>query len=100
MVKIRWTKQSIEDIHSIREYYQDRSKKFTEKLTDNFFDKVASLEKFPYLGRMVPEIQNEFIRELIYYNYRIIYHIISDSQIDIIAVHNGLKPLSEESIFG
>lgn len=100
MVKISWTKQAIEDIHVIREYYLNRSEKFTEELTDHFFNKAASLEKYPYLGRMVPEVENEFIRELIYRNYRIINHILSNSQIDNIAVHNGLRPLSDKSIFG
>ena len=99
MVKINWTRQAIEDVHSIREYYLDRSEKYTEELTDNFFSKASSLEKYPYLGRMVPEIEDEFLRELIYRNYRIIYRLVSKEQIDIIPIHNNLRPLSEDSIF-
>ncbi len=100
MVKIRWTKQAIEDVHLLREFYLNRSEKFTEELTDKIFEKVNSLAQFPNLGRMVPEIGNKHIRELIYHNYRIIYHITKEDQIDVIAVHNSLRPLSEESIFG
>lgn len=99
MVKINWTRQSIEDIHSIREYYIERSPKFTEELTDKIFEKPAVLENFPNMGQIVPEIGNAFIRELIFQNYRVVYQIISESRIDIIAVHNGLRPLSEDSIF-
>jgi plasmid stabilization system protein ParE len=99
MVKINWTRQSIEDIHSIRAYYIERSKKFTQELTDKIFEKAAVLENFPNLGRIVPEIGNKFIRELIFQNYHIVYQIVSESRIDIIAIHNGLRPLSEDSIF-
>ena len=49
---------------------------------------------------MVPEIGRPEIRELIYKNYRIVYHVVSNDQIDILAIHSGLRPLTEESIFG
>lgn len=78
---ISWTRQAIEDIHSVREYYLNRSTKFTEEPADNFFIKADSLKQYPYLGRMVPEIENESIRELIF------------------TVHNALRPHSERSIF-
>jgi toxin ParE1/3/4 len=100
MVKVNWTHQAIEDIHEIREYYKVRSEKFTEQLTDKIFEKGDSLQKFPQLGREVPELNNKQIRELIYLNYRIIYRIVSGKKIDILAVHSGLRPLTEQSIFG
>lgn len=100
MVKIKWTRQAIEDIHGIREYIRLHSENYAEQLTDKFFEKSELLEKYPQLGRIVPEINNKEIRELIFTNYRIIYRLISKKQIDILAVHNGLRPLSSESIFG
>lgn len=86
--------------YEIREYYKVRSAKFTEQLTDKFFEKGDSLQKYPQLGRMVPELHKKQIRELIYLSYRIIYRIVSDDKIDILAVHSGLRPLTEQSIFG
>jgi len=99
MVKINWTRQAIEDIHEIREYYRPRSGRYAEELTDKIFEKTDFLIQYPEIGRMVPELEKTEIRELIYKNYRIIYKIVSETQIDIIAVHNGLRPLTEESIF-
>ena len=99
MVRINWTRQAIEDIHEIREYYKVRSAKFTEQLTDKIFEKGDSLQQFPKLGRMVPELHKKQIRELIYLSYRIIYRIVSDDKIDILSVHSGLRPLTELSIF-
>jgi len=99
MVKINWTRQAIEDIYEIREYYRPRSEKYAEQLTEKVFEKANHLKQYPQMGRMVPEVERSEIRELIYKNYRIIYHVVSDNQIDILAVHNGLRPLSEDSIF-
>lgn len=99
-IKINWTRQAIEDIYEIREYYRPRSAKYAAQLTDKIFEKGDGLEKYPQIGRIVPELERPEIRELIYKNYRLIYHVVSADQIDILAVHNGLRPLTEESIFG
>ncbi|KAA5545795.1 type II toxin-antitoxin system RelE/ParE family toxin [Adhaeribacter rhizoryzae] len=99
MVKINWTRQAIENIHEIREYFGHQSKRFAEELTDKFFEKAESLAKFPQIGRVVPEIGKPEIREVIFRNYRIIYHLVSTSQINIIAIHNSNRPLTEESLF-
>jgi addiction module RelE/StbE family toxin len=100
MVKVDWTRQAIENIYEIREYYQPRSAKYAEQLTNKIFEKEALLETHPQIGRMVPEIEQEEIRELIYKNYRIVYHVVSHERINVLTVHNGLRPLTEESIFG
>ena len=42
---------------------------------EKIIDKVGSLSLFPRLGRMVPEFQNELIREIILSPNRVIYEI-------------------------
>ncbi len=37
MVRVNWTRQAIEDIHEIREYYKVRSEKFTDQLKKLIF---------------------------------------------------------------
>jgi plasmid stabilization system protein ParE len=43
------------------------------------------------IGRMVPELQNPTIRELIEGNYRIVYQIVDLELIRIIAVTHGAQ---------
>lgn len=100
MVKVKWSKEAIENIFEIREYYMKVSPKFSELLTDQIFEKEDLLISFPKIGRIVPEINNENIREIIFKNYRIIYSLFDEKNINIIAVHSSSKPLSEGSIFG
>jgi len=99
MVKINWTREAIENIHELREFYEPKSASYAEHLTDRLFEKAEVLVQFPQIGRVVPELDNPKIRELIYKSYRIIYHIVAVDHIDILAVHSGLKPLSDTSIF-
>jgi toxin ParE1/3/4 len=99
MVKVNWSKQAIEDLYQIREYLSLLSPRFAEALTDEVFNKEITLQNHPYIGRIVPEFSRKFIRELLYKQYRIIYHIVSDVQIDIVAIHHSSRSLSESSVF-
>ena len=47
--------------------------------------RVDLLTQFPRLGRMVPEEQDENIRELIFRSYRIIYQVLTEHQAIAIA---------------
>lgn len=93
MALVRWTSQAIKDINNIAEYISKDSKKYAGIQVNNFFERVELLERFPYSGRIVPEAGNENIRELIVGSYRIIYHIIGKTKIDILAVHHSYRLL-------
>ncbi len=54
---------------------------------DRLFNAVDILENHPLSGKMVPEFQNDKIRELIRFNYRIVYRIVDEHRIDFITVH-------------
>ena len=41
-------------------------------------DKALSLGPFPEIGRVVPEIDDQCVREIIHGSYRIIYEVIPD----------------------
>ena len=47
------------------------------------------------MGRGVPEIRLNSIRETFAGNYRIIYNIGKDANVEIMAIRHSAKPLSE-----
>jgi len=49
-------------------------------------------------GKIVTEINDKNSRELIEGNYRIIYKIVSENQIDILTVHHSARDLTRRSI--
>jgi toxin ParE1/3/4 len=77
MAEIRWTPQAIEDIENIAKYIAKDSTKYASIQVEEFFDAALILEDFPHSGRVVPEIGNRNIRELIVGFYRLIYRIRS-----------------------
>ena len=66
-----------------------------------FVDKLISIAETitanPEKGRIVPELSIEFIRELLYKNYRIVY-LIKKKSIDILTVFEGHQLLKKEDI--
>ena len=48
------------------------------------------LEKFSRMGRVVPEIEVENIREIIIYSYRLIYEIV-ENEIHVLTIIHGKR---------
>ncbi|QTE22318.1 type II toxin-antitoxin system RelE/ParE family toxin [Polaribacter cellanae] len=55
--------------------------------------KTEILKLQPEIGKVVKEMDNSKIREIILGNYRIIYKNVSDKQIDILMIHHGAKDM-------
>lgn len=96
MVKINWTPQSLADINGIAEYISQDSLHFAQIQVQRFFQHVKVLERKPLAGRVVPEFQIKSIREVVVGNYRIVYRVISTTQIDIITVHHSARILKKK----
>ena len=61
------------------------------------FDKVKNLESFSRLGRMVPEIEREPIRELFFGSYRIVYRV-EERRVIILTVRHARQPMDAKEI--
>jgi plasmid stabilization system protein ParE len=57
---------------------------------------TRTLEKFPRAGRKVPEFDDESLRELIAYSYRIIYRV-ETAEVIVAAVIHGKRDLGSVS---
>jgi len=89
MARVRWTPQSVDDIEKIAEYIAKDSRVYAAIQTERFFEAVNILEEQVRAGRIVPEIGDESIREIILGYYRIIYRIADEGQADILTVHHS-----------
>ncbi|UYZ64574.1 type II toxin-antitoxin system RelE/ParE family toxin [Hymenobacter weizhouensis] len=66
---------------------------YAEQLITRIIAKTDMLAQFPMAGRMVPEYQDETIREVVEGNYRIMYEVLSATRLDITHVHHSARPL-------
>lgn len=93
MVQIIWIKQAIIDLNNISEYIAKDSEKYADITVDRIVEKTQILKKLTKIGRIVPEINDPKIRELIEGNYRIIYEIKAPDVIEILTIHHSSKLL-------
>ncbi len=100
MVEIRWTDQAIEDIENIAQFIAQDSPRYAKIQAQRFFTGVDILKTQPKLGRMVPEIEEDQLRELIQGNYRIIYKIVNANLVDILTIHHSRRLLRNNPTIG
>ena len=75
MASVRWSFQARKDLEAISDYYREVSPSYAERFEEQVFDVTRRLEFFPYSGRVIPEADDEQLREVMYREYRIMYHV-------------------------
>ncbi|HEX9828491.1 MAG TPA: type II toxin-antitoxin system RelE/ParE family toxin [Flavobacteriaceae bacterium] len=98
MVRINWTLQSVSDLKDIAEYISKDSKKYAKLWVIRISNRTKILKSQIHSGKIVPEINQQSIRELIEGNYRIIYKIVNDNRIDILTIHHSARDLTRRKI--
>jgi plasmid stabilization system protein ParE len=73
-MKIEFAQSAVSDIDSVIQYYRSQGEpKVGEKFVKTIFQKIERLYKYPDSGRIVPEHQTLFIREIIVSPFRVVY---------------------------
>ena len=87
---VKWATPAKKDLKKIYDYIANDSKYYAKNVAQNIVAKTEELEKFPEIGRVVPEIGDSNVRELFIYSYRLIYEIKPDS-VEILALIHGRR---------
>ena len=90
---IHYTTRFVHELDEQADYLAQYSITRASLVVNSVFRQLDLLHQHPRMGRMVPEFGNEKIRELLYRQYRIIYRLVSDERIDVLAFQTGLRPL-------
>lgn len=96
-MKIVWTQPAVEDLQELHAYIARDSELYASGFVERLISAVEGLEDHPRLGRIVPEANNENIRELFYQHYRIIYRVMND-RIEMLSVIHGARDLGGQLI--
>ena len=93
MAQIVWTIQSTYDLENIFHYISKDSVKYAWIQITRIRDRIKDLKKYPESGRIVPEVGDVFLREVISGNYRLIYRLKTKDLIEIVTIHHSAKQL-------
>ncbi len=73
-VAIRFAESALADLESIRAWYAEQDvPEVSERLIGEIVASIEALADHPDMGRIVPEFEQSFLRELIRPPFRIVY---------------------------
>lgn len=93
MAEVVWRPQALHDLEAIEAYYQEVAPDFAPLFVAGAFEAAARLARFPRAGRIVPEVGDAAIRELIYRQYRIIY-VVMDNTVEVLTFFPSARQFS------
>ena len=98
-MRIIWSPLALSRVSEAANYIAADNPSAAEKWVVDIFASVERISKQPRLGRMVPEVNREDIRELIFGAYRIIYRVES-ARIFVLTVRHGRRLLEVSEALG
>ena len=90
--RVVWSRRALQDLEAIAEYIAEDSPAYAAVVVKNIVHQTRQLSQFPRSGRKVPEFDDENVRELLAYSYRIIYRL-EEGEILVAAVIHGKRIL-------
>jgi toxin ParE1/3/4 len=94
---LNWSPLAISRLSEIAKYIALDNPVAAERWVNKIFALVEKLSAFPERGRVVPEINNKMIREIVSGNYRVIYKL-ENREISILTVRHVKRLLSIEEL--
>lgn len=94
---VKWTEHARRQLRYIYDYIAQDSPLYAKRVTEELVRKTIGLDTLPKLGRKVAELDEEHVRELSLYNFRILYEI-KDADIHILAVIHKRQDLQSEQV--
>ena len=84
---LEWSEEALEDIEAIATYIAKDSPTYAKSVVSKIFEKSEILQEFSELGRKVPETNDDTIREIFIYSYRLIYKLHAHTVLLVAVVH-------------
>ena len=93
-MKLVWSARASIDLIQIGDFIAKSAPENARRHVQLLLDRAEQAAKFPQSGRMVPEYQDENLREMIEGNYRIVYEVDARKKtVTVITVFEGRKSL-------
>ena len=95
MANVRWSDSALDDLHAIGEYFERTSRQYARSIVARLYAAADDLGTHPSLGREVPEVDVEHVREIVREGYRIVY-LRTDEAVEVLAVLHGRQDLGRK----
>lgn len=90
--RVAWTETAWRDLERIADYIADDSPGYAAAFVRRVRDRSRSLDELSERGRVVPEVADSRIRELMIGSFRLIYEV-ADEDVYVLALIHGARDL-------
>lgn len=84
---LHWSTRALERVSEAVDYLAQYDANAAEAWVEGLFAKVEQVAFMPRMGRIVPELKREVIREVFYEGYRVIYKIQA-ARVEVLTVRH------------
>ncbi|WP_339754943.1 type II toxin-antitoxin system RelE/ParE family toxin [uncultured Marinobacter sp.] len=95
---VKWTAHAKAQLRHIHDYIAEDSPLYARRVSEELVQKTIGLDELPRKGHKVPELNEDVVRELGLYSYRIIYEIKSEHLIEVLAVIHKRQHVESDDI--
>ena len=94
---VKWTDHAKVQLRHIHDYIAQDSAIYAKRVTQALVSKSLQMEELPFTGKVVAELQEDSVREVSLYSYRILYEIKPD-HLSVLAVIHKRRNLQPDEI--
>jgi plasmid stabilization system protein ParE len=94
VTRLRWSPRSVDDLEAIHAFIARDSSRYADLVSRRIVAATERLIQFPEIGRIVPEVGEPRLRELIVRPFRIVYRVRVDL-VEIVTVFRGSRAFPE-----
>src|SRR5712692_5061948 len=97
--RVVWTEQASGMLDDVVSYIAQDSRPAAERLLIQALEAASSLDVFSERGRVVPELDQPNVRQLLVHRYRLIYEVTPD-EVQILAFVHGARRITSRGFDG
>ncbi|MDH5721582.1 MAG: type II toxin-antitoxin system RelE/ParE family toxin [Spirochaetia bacterium] len=91
--QIKWSERAYQNLEYNFEFIARDSLNYAKIFVKGILNKINLLKNHPYSGKILPEMNKKEYRQILYKNYRIIYKIANDKNVEILLIRHGSIPI-------
>lgn len=95
---VKWAAHAKAQLHHIHDYIAEDSPLYAKRVTAALVQRTVDLDELPRKGKMVSELNEDAVRELPLYSYRILYEIKADDLVVVLAVIHKRQHLESDDV--
>jgi len=95
---VRWAAHAKAQLRHIHDYIAQDSPIYAKRVSEALVQRTVDLDTLPYKGTVVSELNEDSIRELPLYSYRIVYEIKPENQVTVLAIIHKRQHVEGEDI--